>query len=112
VIRVDTIWLATEPIDMRAGPDTVLAHVVKAFGEAHAHHAYLFTNKRCNRMKVLVHDGFGLWLLARRLHEGRFHWLKADPLGSRVALSEAQWQSLIVGLPWRQIDTNQTVAVL
>ncbi|WP_368731127.1 IS66 family insertion sequence element accessory protein TnpB [Pseudomonas sp. 2995-1] len=26
-------------------------------------------------MKVLVHDGFGIWLAARRLNQGRFHWL-------------------------------------
>ena len=57
---------------MRAGMDTVLARVVSVFGYARAHHAYLFANKRANRMKVLVHDGFGIWLCARRLHRGRF----------------------------------------
>ena len=57
---------------MRAGVDTALARVVNVFGEARAHHAYLFMNKRANRMKVLVHDGFGLWLCARRLYEGSF----------------------------------------
>lgn len=112
VIRVDNIWLAIEPIDMRAGPETVLAKVVTAFGEAQAHHAYLFTNKRRNRLKVLVHDGFGVWLLARRLHEGQFHWLNADPLHSRVRLSTAQWQALIVGLAWRQLSTHERIAAL
>ena len=68
MIRIEAIWLATEPIDMRAGVDTALARVVKVFGAAKAHHAYLFANRRANRMKVLVHDGFGLWLCARRLH--------------------------------------------
>jgi len=34
VIRIDAIWLATEPLDMRAGPDTALARVVKVFGTA------------------------------------------------------------------------------
>jgi hypothetical protein len=42
LIRIDAIWLATEPLDMRAGTDTVLARVVKAFGAARPHHAYLF----------------------------------------------------------------------
>ena len=72
MIRVDAIWLATEPMDMRAGPDTALARVIKVFGEACPHHAYLFANKRGNRVKILLHDGLGLWLLARRLNEGRF----------------------------------------
>ena len=112
MIRVDKLWLAIEPIDMRAGPDTVLANVVTAFGEAQAHHGYLFTNKRRNRLKVLIHDGFGLWLLARRLHEGQFHWIPADPLHARRQLSASQWQSLIVGLPWHQLSTHQRVSVL
>jgi hypothetical protein len=42
-----------------------LARVLSVVGEARAHHAYLFVNKKMNRMKVLVHDGFGLWLCAR-----------------------------------------------
>src|SRR5580698_7655864 len=72
MIRIDAAWLAIEPLDMRAGVDTALARVVSVFGEARAHHAYLFVNKKANRMKVLVHDGFGLWLCARRLYEGSF----------------------------------------
>ena len=60
LIRVDAVWLATEPIDMRAGTETALARVVKVFGAAHPHHAYLFANRRANRMKVLVHDGIGI----------------------------------------------------
>ena len=26
MIRIDAIWLATEPLDMRAGADTILEH--------------------------------------------------------------------------------------
>ena len=49
---------------MRAGTDTALARVVKVFGAARPHHAYLFANKSATRMKVLVYDGFGIWLAA------------------------------------------------
>lgn len=68
VIRIDVAWLATAPLDMRAGTDTALARVIAVFGAAHPHHAYLFANKRANRIKILVHDGIGIWLAARRLH--------------------------------------------
>jgi transposase len=54
------VWLATQPLDMRAG---TLTHAWRAwsavFGGAHPHTAYLFANRRANRMKVLVHDGIG-----------------------------------------------------
>jgi len=111
VIRVDQIWLATAPMDMRAGPDTALARVVQVFGEARPHCAYLFANKRGNRMKVLVHDGFGLWLAARRLHESRFVWGKAWQ-GDRLALTDEQLQALVIGLPWQQVGRDKRIAIL
>lgn len=72
MIRVDRIWLAVEPMDMRAGLDTTLGHVVRVFGAAYPHHAYVFANRRATRVKVLVHDGIGVWLAARHLNQGRF----------------------------------------
>lgn len=50
MIRIDAVWLATEPMDMRDGVDSALARVVKVFDAAHPHQAYLFTNRRAIRM--------------------------------------------------------------
>ncbi|MFL1495545.1 IS66 family insertion sequence element accessory protein TnpB, partial [Pseudomonas antarctica] len=61
-------------MDRRAGTETTLAKVIAVFGTAQPHCAYLFANRRASRMKVLVHDGFGIWLAARRLNPGKFHW--------------------------------------
>jgi transposase len=111
MIRVDAAWFAVEPIDMRAGADTALARVVNVFGEARAHHAYLFINKRANRMKVLVHDGFGLWLCARRLYESNF--IRAGARHDRgMALSHEQLQAIVVGLPWERLDERAKIRVL
>lgn len=111
MIRVDAAWFATEPLDMRAGVDTALARVVNVFGEAKAHHAYLFVNKRANRMKVLVHDGFGLWLCARRLYEGSF--IRAVLSKDRsVSLTHEQLQAIVVGLPWERLDERTKIRVL
>jgi len=54
MIRIDSIWLANEPMDMRAGTETALAKVIAVFGAAQPHCAYLFANRRANRMKVLM----------------------------------------------------------
>jgi transposase len=78
MIRIDAVWLATQPLDMRAGIDSALGRVIKIFGAAPPHTAYLFANARANRMKVLVHDGLGFWLAARRLHQGHFVWAAQD----------------------------------
>ena len=42
MIRIDSILLAPQPMDMRAGTDTALARVVAVFGAAKPHCAYLF----------------------------------------------------------------------
>ncbi|QHF47931.1 hypothetical protein PspS35_10140 [Pseudomonas sp. S35] len=49
MIRNDSIWLATQPMDMRAGTDTALARIVAVLGAAKPHCAYLFAN----RMKMV-----------------------------------------------------------
>jgi len=111
LIRIDAVWMAVEPIDMRAGMDTALARVVSVFGHARAHHAYLFANKRANRMKVLVHDGFGIWLCARRLHRGRFVWA-TSARGAKLSMSAEELEALVVGLPWQQIDNLAMIRVI
>ena len=100
MIRIDAVWLATEPLDMRAGTDTALARVVRVFGAAHPHTAYLFANKRATRMKVLVHDGFGL--AARRLYQGHFVWPAPNTTG-QASLSRVQLDALVLGLPWARM---------
>lgn len=101
VICVDAVWLAVEPLDMRAGTEAALARVVNVFGAAKPHHAYLFANRRANRMKVLVHDGIGVWLAARRLNAGKFVW----PLdgASTQSLTRVQFDALVLGLPWQRL---------
>ena len=111
MIRFDAIWLARQPLDMRAGPDTALARVISTFGAAQPHTAYLFANKRANRLKVLVHDGLGLWLAARRLHEGSFTW-SALREGGGVELDQEQLHALVVGLPWQNVGKNRAITVL
>lgn len=111
MIRIDAIWLATEPLDMRAGTDTALARVVKVFGAARPHHAYLFANQSGTRMKVLVYDGFGLWLAARRLNRGRFVWAEGTAAGT-VTLNGEQLQALVTGLPWKTLASDHAIAVV
>ena len=114
MIRIDAVWLAIEPMDMRAGTDTALARVVKVFGAAHPHTAYLFANRRANRMKVLVHDGIGIWLAARRLHQWHFVWAHTRAVGgiNRVSLGRAQLDALVLGLPWSRIGEGGIISVV
>ncbi len=109
MIRVDALWLSVVPLDMRAGMDTLLAQVVRVFGEARPHQAYLFATRRGTRMKVLIHDGQGIWLACRRLNQGRFRW--ADGNGS-LTLSQAQFDALVLGLPWQQLSGDGAIRMI
>lgn len=111
MIRIEAVWLAVEPLDMRSGADGALARVVKVFGAARSHHAYLFANRRANRMKVLVHDGLGVWLCARRLHEGRFIWPRVEGQ-TQLTLTRKQLDFLVLGLPWQRIGERELVSMM
>lgn len=111
MIRVDEMWLATEPLDMRAGTETILARVVKVFGAAQPHHAYLFANKSATRMKVLVYDGLGIWLAARRLNKGRFVWAGEQDQFA-VGLNVEQWDALVKGLSWQTLVHGHAIRVV
>ena len=110
VIRIDALWLATQPTDMRCGADTLLARVVQVFGCAQAHHGYLFANARASRIKLLVHDGFGVWCAARRLNVGRFAWPRGVPEGSApMTLTQPQFDALVLGLPWQRLEQMSAI---
>jgi len=110
MIRIDAMWLAVEPIDMRAGAERLLACVVRVFGTAQAHHGYLFANVRATRVKLLVHDGFGVWCASRRLNCGRFEWPRADANEiAPVTLSQDQFDALVLGLPWQRLEQMKRI---
>jgi transposase len=110
VIRVEAVWLAVQPLDMRMGAEAALARVVNVFGAARPHHAYMFANKRTDRLKVLVHDGIGVWLAARRLNAGKFVWPRDG--SPTLTLSRAQFDALVLGLPWQRIGEAGVITVL
>ena len=73
-------------------------------------HAYLFANRRANRMKVLVHDGIGVWLAARRLNSGKFVWPK--DAAATASLSREQFEALVLGVPWQRLGEAGIIRVL
>lgn len=111
MIRIDALWLCTQPHDMRAGPERLLAAVVNTVGFAQAYHGYLFANARGTRLKLLVSDGFGVWCAARRLHGGSFVWTSQAGAGglATLQLSAEQFEALIVGLPWQRLPELQVI---
>lgn len=108
MIRIDTLWLAVEPVDMRAGAERLLARVVQVFGVCRAHHGYLFANARSTRVKLLVHDGFGVWCAVRRLNIGGFVWPR-DASSASLTLTQEQFDALVLGLSWQRLEEYKLI---
>jgi transposase len=59
---------------------------------------------------VLVHDGIGIWLAARRLNQGRFVW--PAPGSTRITIERVQLDALVLGLPWQRVGQSGVITVL
>ena len=76
------VFVALEPCDMRKGFEGLHAAVGEQLKEdARSGALFVFTNKRCTRLKVLYFDGTGLWLMTKRLEKGTFCWPRAAEAG-------------------------------
>ena len=103
MIRIDAVWLALGASDLRGGIDRLLAQVVRGFAlGAQAHHAYVFANRRADRLKVLVYDGAGMWLCTRRLQSGSFSWPHEESGSMTLTREQLDW--LVAGLPWQRLS--------
>ena len=69
------IYVAAEAVDMRKGFEGLYGLVRDHLGhDPLSGHLFLFTNRTHTRLKALVWDGSGLWVCAKRLERGCFHW--------------------------------------
>lgn len=67
------IFIARESIDMRKGIDGLAGLVIDVIEQdPQSGHLFVFFNKQRNRVKSLVWDGSGYWMLVKRLEHGRF----------------------------------------
>lgn len=60
-------------------------------------HLFFFCNRDRNRMKVLVADESGMWVLSKRLDRGTFAWPAAAAGVARVEYREEQLALLLRG---------------
>jgi transposase len=90
-LQAESIWLATQPVDMRIGVDGLSLHVQQALGRAPCDgRAYVFSNRRHTRLKLVCWDGNGVWLCQRRQHRGQFTRTQAgDAAWDPAALASA-----------------------
>ena len=91
------IFAATERVDFRKGADGLCAIVRDQFGDDPlSGHLYIFFNARRDRIKILVWDQNGFWLLWKRLELGTFQ--RIDGACSKIEIDRARLAMLLDGI--------------
>lgn len=92
------IFLVAGPTDMRKsfnGLSGIVREKLRA--DPMSRDLFLFCNRAKNRLKVLVYDEAGAWVLAKRLDRGTFAWPCSDESGVKVEYREEQLTLLLRG---------------
>ena len=96
------IYLATGATDLRRSIDGLAAVVRERFAlEPTSGHLFLFRNRRGDRVKILVWDTGGFWVLYKRLERGTFAWPIADE-EARVEMRSRDLLLLLSGVDLAQ----------
>jgi len=91
------VFLVAGVTDMRKSFDT-LASVVRSVihDDPLSGHLFVFCNRRRDRMKVLLWEESGFWLMAKRLEKGTFIWPESSR--GKVEYSTAELAAMLAGL--------------
>ena len=96
------VLVATKPVDFRKGMDGLAALVAEHLrADPFSGAIFVFRARRADRVKMIVWDGTGLCLFAKRLEAGGFHWPRIGD--ATMQLTSAQLAALIEGLDWTRV---------
>jgi transposase len=96
------IYLAVGATDLRRGVDGLSVVVRERFGlDPLSGHLFVFRNRRGDRLKILLWDRSGFWVLYKRLERGTFAWPR-EPAGRPVPISSRELAVLLAGVDLAQ----------
>src|SRR3984957_10894928 len=102
------IMVACKPVDFRKGMNSLAALVTQALAaDPFAGDVFIFRSRRSDGLKLLIWDGTGLCLVAKRLESGAFTWPPVRD--GAVTLNQAQLRLLFTGMDWTQIGPRTAV---
>jgi transposase len=96
--RQVAVYAYGAPADLRKGFDGLTALVTQGLGrDPLSGDFYVFTNRTRKRAKVLLWDGTGLCIYAKRLERGRFACLWRDGATGTLRLTLSELQLFLEG---------------
>lgn len=106
------VYLACEVTDMRKQFDGLCAIVEHRFHrDPYSGDVFAFLNRRRSHVKLLVWDGNGFWLAAKRLESGTFdNWQPSTDDKTHVKVDRAQLMMLLEGIDLRKAKVRRHFA--
>jgi len=96
--RSGRVFLVVGATDMRKSFNSLAGIVRERLNsDPMSRDLFFFCNRGRNRMKVLVYDESGVWVLAKRLDRGTFAWPDSDGETVKVEYREEQLALLLRG---------------
>ena len=91
------VFVSRSSVDFRRGIDGLCGIVRDSFeADPLSGHWFVFTNKRANRLRILVWDRNGFWLATKRLERGTFE--RFDGAGATLEIDRAKLAMLLDGI--------------
>jgi len=102
------IFLVAGPTDMRMSFNGLSGIARERLNATPASRdLFLFCNRRKNRLKVLVYDQSGVWVLAKRLDRGTFAWPALRDGKEAIEYREEELVLLLGGLDAPQLNVRR-----
>jgi len=87
-----TVYLHRDPVDFRKSVNGLAAVVEQGLGlDAFAPACFVFGNRRHDKVKLLIWQKNGFWLLYKRLEQDRFIWPRLDETVLTLTVEQLHW---------------------
>lgn len=86
------VYLHREPIDFRAGMNSLVTLVEQSMQlEPFARAVFAFHNRGRDRVKLLLYDRTGFWLMLKRLEADHFVWPRRQQSVIELTTEQLHW---------------------
>lgn len=103
------LYLGSEPVDMRKSINGLTILTAEALSlNPQSGHAFIFYNKRKDKLKLLVWDTQGFALYYKRLERGRFK-VPRDSESTHCEIEAADLKWLLAGIDFMQLKEDPTL---
>jgi len=103
-----SVFMHREPVDFRLGLNGLLGIIEHRMGkDPFARALFVFINRTRSRVRLVLWDRCGFWLMMKRLEEEKFSWPLSDQSVMELEAEQLQW--LLRGFDLRAMKEHRVL---